>query len=152
MTLVLGAKRKDIDLSKAIKMAIVHELAESQTGDILVDWKLTVHKKEDIQRAKGNHGITDGEKHKLEKEAMEKLAGFLGDFGKDVLDTWTEFEEQKTKEAVFVRSVDKIEMFLQALTYEQKGYNFDKWFADAKNHPKDPEIAELFNYLLTRRK
>ncbi len=152
MTFLLGSKRQDIDLNKAIKMSIIHELAESQTGDILVDWKLTVHKKEDLERVKGAHGVTEKEKHNLEKAAMEKLAGFRGISGKEVLDLWLEFEEQKTKEAVFVKSIDKIEMFLQAITYEKKGYNCDAWFRAPKNHPTDPEIAELFNYILTRRK
>ncbi len=152
MTLVLGAKRNDIDLNKAIKMSIVHELAESQTGDILVDWKLAADKNADVKKAKGNHGITDGEKHKLERQAMEKLASILGDFGKEVLELWLEFEKQKTKEAIFVRSIDKIEMFLQALTYEKKGHNFDYWFDDPRNCPKDPEVVKLFEHILKARK
>ncbi len=152
MTFILGSKRQDLDLNKAIKMSIVHELAESQTGDILVDWKLTVHKKEDINRAKGTHGVTEDEKHKLEMAATENLAGFLGITGKEVLGLWLEFEEQKTKEAVFVKSIDKIEMFLQALTYEKKGYNCDAWYTATKNHPKDPEVVKLFEHILKMRK
>ena len=152
MTLVLGSKRKDIDLQKAVKMAIVHELAESQTGDILVDWKMAADKKANRARIKGNHDITEEEKHKLENDAMEKLATLLGDFGKEALALWLEFEEQKTKESVFVKSVDKIEMFLQVLTYEKKGYNFDDWFAAEKNHPKDPEVVKLFQHIQKSRK
>lgn len=156
--LVLGNGRKDINLEKALKMALIHDIAESQIGDVLVDWKIKAHGKEKIQRLAeaGIHGVTEEEKLKREKEGMEKLVSLLGGFGKEILDLWKEFEDGKTNEAVFVESVEKFEMMLQAWEYEksQTGIDISAWFDHKKNHEKikDTEIKKLLDKVVEKRK
>jgi len=144
MTLFLGKGRKDLDLWKAVKMALIHDIAESKTGDIVVErkWKYGKHvPKEMFDR------ITDEEKHKLEEEAFRGFVKMIGDGGGEYLELWSEFEEGRTKEAVFVREIDKLELSLQALEYivEDKGLKekLMNYFIYSKERVKDPELVRL---------
>jgi putative hydrolase of HD superfamily len=98
MVILLAKEYKlNINLEKSIKLAIVHDLAEAITGDI-----------DSILIANG----TVSKKDKLEKEisALEEIKQILpGKSGKAVFELWHEFEETKTREAKFVRAIDKLE-------------------------------------------
>lgn len=155
MVLVLGKDRKDIDLNKAVKMALVHDIAESQIGDILVDWKIKYHG-EKAGRLKDNnrHGVTQEEKIRIEEEGMENLVSLLGAGGKEIFDLWKEFEGRKSKEAVFVKSVEVFEMLLQCFEYEMDQNIQIDWFGHKENWDKmgDPEIKKLALRILDYRK
>ena len=145
ITFVLGKNREDIDLDKSIRMALIHDIAESKIGDILVDWKIKAHAKGKLDRLKDpeNHGISPQEKSKKEKGAMESLVSLLGENGDEILELWKEFEDQKTKEAKFVRSVEKFEAFLQAWEYESsQDTDISAWF-DHENNWKEIEDEEI---------
>ena len=153
--LVLGKDRKDLDLNRAIKIALVHDIEESRTGDILIDWKMKYYG----ERAKKlkdfeNHGISKEEKKKRGLEAMQKLSGILGDSGKEIFDLWKEYEEGKTREAVFVKSVETFEMLLQAFEYEKSEKIRLDWFDHQQNwdNIKDEEIRELVLEIVEMRK
>ena len=61
MTLVVAEELKlNIDVNHAIKLALIHDVAEAITGDI--DHADIVHGK-----------VTKGQKEELEKDAMQKL-------------------------------------------------------------------------------
>ena len=91
-------------------MALVHDMAESLVGDITpVDNVPTI------------------EKHRREAESMEFLTGtLLGkstkgfDQGQELKKIWQEYEDSKTREAIFVHDVDKIELLLQMMEYERR--------------------------------
>ncbi|MCU0679832.1 MAG: HD domain-containing protein [Planctomycetes bacterium] len=90
-----------INTLKAIKIALVHDIAEAITGDI--DY---------VQINNGEY--TREEKQKLELKAMKKLQKKLPpDFGQEIFSLWQEYEEKKTKEAKFVKALDKIETTFQ---------------------------------------
>jgi putative hydrolase of HD superfamily len=107
-----------VDPVKCIKMALVHDLAEATVGDI------TPH-----------CGVSDDEKHAMELAAMTALTEKLvlgppsnggGDgptIGQELLELWKEYERGTTEEAKLVKDMDKLEMTLQALEYEQDGKN-----------------------------
>lgn len=106
---------KGIDREKAIKMALVHDIAEAETGDIIT---------KEHWEEKGT--MTKAEKSQLEENAMEKLVSNLDEAGaKEVMSLWKEYEEGKTKEAVFVNDIDHAERIMQAHGYHSKG-NFKK--------------------------
>jgi 5'-deoxynucleotidase YfbR-like HD superfamily hydrolase len=87
----------DIDITQAMKIALVHDLAESITGDI--DAKLI---KEKI--------YTREEKKQSEEKAMIKIKEFLPTkLGEEINNLWLEYEEAKTKEARYIKALDKIE-------------------------------------------
>ncbi len=155
--MVFGKDRKDLDLNRCLKMALVHDIAESQIGDVLVDWKVKGHgSKMDRVADKSKHGITQEEKERKEMEGMEKLASFLGDSGKEITDIWKEYEERKTKESQFVKSVELFEMFLQAWEYEkaQPGVDISRWFQDQENWVKikDEEMKKQILEIVEERK
>jgi putative hydrolases of HD superfamily len=112
------------DTNKCIRMALVHDLAEATVGDITPFC-----------------GISDAEKHAQELAAMKELTSKLsrlgfgtaaadstGDgstnlVGDEILNLWKEYEAGQTAEAKLVKDMDKLEMILQALEYEQDGQN-----------------------------
>ena len=158
IALVLAKGREDIDPHKAVEMALVHDIAESQIGDILVDWKIKAHGEEKVSRLtkKGVHGVPQQEKLRREKEGMEKLVSLLGDKGNKYRDLWEEFEAGKSGEAKFVKSVDTFEMFLQAFEYEeaQEGIDISAWFDHKQNwdNVKDEQIRTLLLKIVEKRK
>jgi putative hydrolase of HD superfamily len=97
----------DVDRDRCVRLAIVHDLAESIVGDI------TPHDR-----------IDPAEKHRREAAAIRELAAMLGDDGGgggELLALWQEFEAGETPEARLVRELDVIEMAAQARRYEGGG-------------------------------
>ena len=103
------------DRDKAVKMALVHDIAEAEVGDIITkeNWP-----------AKGT--MNEKDKTSLERKAIKKLASLLdAETAKEVQSLWDEFEEGKTREASFVRDIDIAECLIQAYRYHKAG-NFRK--------------------------
>jgi putative hydrolase of HD superfamily len=91
---------RPVNIEKCLKMAILHDLAEAEVGDIPVFEVQTVEAKE--------------RKQALETEAMSKLCASLPEkMGEDFLLLWNEYEEKKSYEAQFINALDKIEAHLQ---------------------------------------
>jgi len=99
------ADDEPFDRSRAIAMALVHDLAEVVVGDITP-----------------RDGVSDGEKHEREREAFAALSDALGgDVGRELEDLFLEYEQGTSAEAKFVKDMDKLEMILQAEAYESEG-------------------------------
>ncbi|MFH1751428.1 MAG: HD domain-containing protein [archaeon] len=132
MTLLL-ARKAGLNELKCVKMALIHDLAESIVGD------LTPH-----------DGITIEKQHELELNALKKLFSN----NQELIDLWLEFEERKTLEAIFVRDMDKLEMALQALEYETENnkFNLNEFYDSAKARIKNDFAKELFELVLEKRK
>lgn len=78
-----------LDLFKAVRMALLHDLVEIDAGDELV------------------YGENKGKKEK-ELKAIERLTGLLPPaIGAGLKDTWLEFEEGECAEAKFVSALDR---------------------------------------------
>ena len=105
ITLVL-ADRRGLDSLKAVRMALLHDLAETETGD------LTPTQKEADPEASG----------RAEEEAMEKLLTKLPvGVRHPYSEAWREFAESSTEEARLVRDADKLDMVVQASEYQREG-------------------------------
>ncbi|KAL4078931.1 HD domain-containing protein [Scleroderma yunnanense] len=103
--LAMCTSDKGLDVAKCVMMCVVHDLAEAQVGDITP-----------------REGISKEEKRRLESEAMhnfmhDMLHGSEAALRIEAL--WKEYEEQQTKEARFVKDLDRLEMALQAREYEE---------------------------------
>ncbi len=97
----------DLDLNRVMKIALVHDLAEALTWDI-----------DAILVANGE--VTKEEKERQEIEAMKKIQATLPDsLWKSIFDLWNEYNEAKTKEAIFMKALDKLETSVQ---FEETGY------------------------------
>eukprot|EP00742_Colponemidia_sp_Colp-10_P010613 GILJ01011673.1.p1 GENE.GILJ01011673.1~~GILJ01011673.1.p1 ORF type:complete len:182 (-),score=24.07 GILJ01011673.1:384-929(-) len=95
---------RDIDKTKCMKIALVHDLAEAIVGDI------TPHQ-----------NIPKAEKHRLEMAALKHITGLLGDHfaAAEILQLWEEYEAGQSGEAKYVKDFDKFDMVAQAFEYEK---------------------------------
>jgi len=123
------------DTQKAMKMVILHDLAESIVGDYMPG------------------DVTVEEKLAQEKEAMNSiLSGLPGKIRTEYEKIWDEYLQDKSDVARFVHRIDKLEMALQAEYYAKQGYA-DKllapFFESAQNAVGDEGdiVSEILNTL-----
>jgi len=145
MVYTIGSQFKiGIDLNKAIAMAMIHDLAESLTGDIDAVNTYNAYQEKNKQISKQN-------KHVAEVKAMKNIMGGLF-FGKDMLELWEEFEAQESTEAKFVKALDKLEAFLHLAdkgtsSFKQEEFHADYADAAIKNFDEAtqhfPELSEM---------
>ena len=95
--------KTNLDINKVIKMLVLHELGEVIIGDITPF-----------------DNITPEEKMKKEHEAMREVIGDLVN-QEEFLSLLFEFDEKKTKEAIFAHHCDKLEADIQARVYQDMG-------------------------------
>lgn len=93
----------DIDLEKVILMLAVHELEETVIGDLTIF---------DIEKS---------DKIKLGHDAVCNILSDL-DKGDKIKNLIFEFDDRKTKEALFAHYCDKLECDIQAKIYDDRGY------------------------------
>jgi len=86
-----------VNIEKAIKIALVHDLVEAIAGD--TDHSLIAFGK-----------VTKADKYNAELSAMEQIKKTLPEkSGTDVYNLWMEYENGTTPEAKYVKALDKIE-------------------------------------------
>jgi len=94
-----------IDAHHLLKMALTHDLCEAIAGDV------TPH----------CHNALVSSKEAAEEDAMRHIARVVGEpLGSELAALWREYEDQQTPTAVIVKDIDKLEMLVQALEYEQE--------------------------------
>ncbi|KAI6014078.1 HD domain-containing protein [Pisolithus microcarpus] len=106
-----------LDIPKCVLMCVVHDLAEAQVGDITP-----------------SEGISKEEKRRLESEAMHNFVHDMlhgSEAALRIEALWREYEEQQTKEARFVKDLDRLEMALQAREYEKEYCKYLQDFFDS---------------------
>ncbi|QDK81353.1 HD domain-containing protein [Spirosoma sp. KCTC 42546] len=98
MTIVLAQhSNTPIDVLKVLKMVLIHDIVEIDAGDTFIY---------DTQKS---HDNTDEE-----RLAAERIFGLLPtEQAAEFIAIWEEFEESKTDEAKFARSMDRLEPLLQ---------------------------------------
>lgn len=102
--IIINYLKLDLDVNKAVNMAIVHDLPESITGDI-----------DAIRVANGE--VTREKKEELENVAMIKLRNILpNSIGENIYNLWNEYRNGETEEAKFVKALDKLETTFQLST------------------------------------
>lgn len=124
----------NVDSDKLLKMAILHDIAECITGDI------TPH-----------DGLSKEEKYEMEKQGIIKLFENIPN-APTYLDLWMEYEEQDGIEARLVKSLDKFEMALSAIEYQDKYPDLDlaEFIDEAGKQIVEPEIFKLYVHLKTQ--
>ena len=102
MTLLLAEHaREPIDVLKTVKMLLIHDIVEIDAGD-------TYAYDEEAKQTQADRELL----------AAKRIFGLLpADQGEDLMVLWREFEEQKTPEARFARTMDNLQpMMLNAAT------------------------------------
>ena len=132
---------KTLNKEKLLEMNNIHDLGEIGVGDI--KWET------------GKKVIGDQEaKRKDEMIVMETIFGNYAD-GKKYIKLLQEFNEQKTPEAKFLKQIDKLEMALQALEYEQQGYSptrLNQFWENAEKYLEGQSLEPIFRELQRMRK
>ncbi|SPO20086.1 uncharacterized protein UTRI_00481_B [Ustilago trichophora] len=107
---LLCPAESDVDLGKCVQLAVVHDLAEAEVGDLTpLD------------------GVNKTEKMRREKEAIQYFVhDLLGSnaAGLRIEALWEEYEARETKESKLVKDLDRFELGLQAVEYERR-YGID---------------------------
>lgn len=138
--LAMCSSDTELDTNKCILMALVHDLAEAQVGDI------TPHE-----------SITKAEKHKLEADAMHNFLHEMLHYSpaaQRIELLWLEYEEGQTPEAKFVKDLDRFEMASQAFEYERtNGRDHLQQFYDTSvPYLRHPEVKQWGQDLMEERR
>ncbi|HET6445426.1 MAG TPA: HD domain-containing protein [candidate division Zixibacteria bacterium] len=97
----------DLDKGRMLSMALLHDLPESLTSDIPTpSWVY----------------LPPGSKSEVEEAAMDEIFAQT-EYGRKMMDLWRELQAAQTAEAMIVHDADKIDMFLQAVIYEESTGN-----------------------------
>lgn len=127
---------KKIDVARAIKMALMHDLVELVVGDTPFFADQTGKKDRELQAA-----------HQL----FEPLPKDLRD---ELLSLWHEFEEDKMAEAQFVKALDKLQPVLVNLMAEGRAWKeYEVSEAIVRSHKEDVRtrgsvLRDLFDWML----
>jgi len=154
---VLG-KNKKMNLERAIKMAIVHDLCEVYAPDLTpYDPLLPKDKKGIMETLKKWPKFTpalkirkDKNKHKIESRALDKLiANLPSNLKNEMKSLWLEYEKNFTKEARFVKQADKMINFFQGMDYWKKNEKIQchLWSRWIKEIIDDPDLLEFVDVL-----
>ncbi|MFQ5950922.1 MAG: HD domain-containing protein [Candidatus Geothermarchaeales archaeon] len=131
---LLGDSR-GLNQERLIKMALIHDLPEAHTGDI-------PRSSESVQREKL---ITES---RILHEIVESMPRRLRE---EISDLWREYARGETREATFLRELDKLEMAFQALRYERSYPNLkqklEQFWASAKAVVRDDDLLETLSRL-----
>lgn len=123
----------NLDTEKILKMALLHDLAESITGDFMPNEISREHKKI------------------IENEAMDEILLKLpANVVKSYRKIWKEFQEEKTKESSLLHDIDRLEMSLQASKYLSEGHSKEKlqeFIESARKEIKAKELLEILDVL-----
>ena len=122
-------KMKKINLERAIKMALMHDLCEVYAPDLTpYDPLLPKDKKKITETLKRWPKFTlalkrkkEKEKSEMESQALNKLISKLPkDLKMEIRNFWLDYENGLTKEGRFVKQADKIVNLLQGMEYWKK--------------------------------
>ena len=119
-----------LDPLKVLRLALLHDLGEAHAGDLTP-----------------SHQISKEEKTRLEEEGFQKIVSGLSGSEK-WLELWREYEHQTTEEARFIKSIDRLEMAMQAAVYEyQENQNLEEFFQSAQEYLKEGSLGDLYQDL-----
>ncbi len=156
------AREKNLDISKIIKMALVHDLcevyAEDETPyDPLLPKDKNRKKIEEIikTRSRLQYSLVERRqrlerKFKSELKGLNKLVAKLpSNLKKEIINLWLDYERGITREARFAKQIDKMENLLQALEYwrEHGQIQRDLWIIAAREWCTEPALIEFLKTL-----
>lgn len=120
-----GLREDGINVDRALRMALIHDTAESITGDITPA-----------------DGVPIEDKYVAESNAIQQIYNQIGN-GEAFKEIWEDFESGRSQEAQLVKRIDKLDMLVQAYLYEKAfelrldsfWEGMDALFADTESEP-----------------
>lgn len=127
-----------IDREKALKMAILHDLAEAVVTDL--PWS-------------ASRLLPSGAKMTMESEALNAIVGSLP-AGDQYRELWQEYATGASSESRLVHDADVLELLVQAYVYERAGHRgLDEfWEGRSEEDLAFPETKHLIRQLEDLRK
>ena len=124
ITLAEHANSDGLDISKVVRMVLLHDIVEIDAGDAIVyDTALRARKQAE------------------ESRAAERIFGLLPDDQRDAFRSlWEEFEARKTPEARFAAALDRLEPIIQNVSTHGRAW---------REHGVSRERAEAVNRHIT---
>lgn len=123
-----------LDTSKLMKLAILHDLAEHITGDIMPG------------------EMSKDEKVMMEHDSMLNILGRLPRLHRrrlydEYVKLWNEYTANTSPESQLVHEIDKLEMALQAMLYSEQFQkaSFDGFFESANSAIKNKRLRRVFD-------
>lgn len=128
-----------LDKEKLIKMALVHDLGEVITGDLVFARGALI----DIKKR--------SEKESREKEGLKNIFKAIGT-DDEYVKTFEEMIQRISEEAKIFWQIDKLEMAMQALEYEKdQNKRLDEFFINADLQVDRPLLRNLLREILKQR-
>ncbi|PYI25238.1 hypothetical protein BP00DRAFT_431463 [Aspergillus indologenus CBS 114.80] len=122
-----------LNLAHCMKMALIHDMAESLVGDIT-----PVDKVDKTEKARREAAVMDY----IAGTLLAGVPGTGASTGQEILAVFHEYEANETLEAQFVHDVDKMELLLQMVEYERaSGVDLTE-FCHVAGRIQLPEVKE----------
>lgn len=150
--------KENMNISKILKIALIHDICEVEAGDttpydrilpedeqkqkeLLQKWpRLSKKEKEDFF----------SQKYEKEDAALKKIIAKLPRATRDEINNlWEDYENGITKEGRFVKQLDRIENLLQALEYwkKEKSFAIKPWWIQIEELVDDPVLIKFMETL-----
>lgn len=121
----------NLDTEKILRMALLHDVAEAITGDLVPG------------------EIKKEEKMKLETQTINEIFKNLpSDLSAKYVSIWQEYVNGISKESVLVHDIDHLEMALQARKYLAEGKsldNLEEFFFSARSSITNEKILQILD-------
>jgi putative hydrolases of HD superfamily len=128
-----------VDILKCFKMILIHDIVEMYAGDTFAFVDADAKKEKEVQEIK----------------AAEKLFGQLPeDLGEEIHNLWKEYEAAETKEARFVKGLDRLQAFNQNIISDGRiWWEYNVPFDKVKDYKQefinsDELLTEVYNDML----
>ena len=95
---------EDYDVSKLIKLALLHDLGEIEAGDTFL------------------YSVNRSDAHINERKGVEKIASHPGNPINNIVELWEEQEAGESKEAKLLKVIDRLLPFLHNITSEGRAW------------------------------
>lgn len=137
LALLMAAHDPSLDQARLLAIAVLHDQAEALIGDL---------------PASARHFLGAELKQQAEARAMEALCAHLPQ-GSELVRLWEEYATANSREARLIKALDRVEMLIQALHYQQAGQrNLDEfWDGATKNLSEFPLVEQIVQVLLQQR-
>jgi len=125
----LRSKGVEIDVEKALKIALLHDVGEARTTDIPKTAQYYL------------------DKEKAEKKAVMELL-LTSPRPREYFKLWREYEEELSTEGRLVKFADRLEMLIQAYEYEKAGFRDLDEFWETLETLRESEFYNYFRELV----
>lgn len=130
----------NLNKDKLIKMALIHDIGEIITGDVVV------------QRGEIIDLALRDNKEEQERIGIKKIFNQIQE-GEIYVEIFEEMIARKSPEAKIFWQFDKLDLAITALEYEEEqGKQLDEFFLDAITHMKEPLLKKVLEEIMKSRK